>query len=375
MHRTKSLFLILACLFLQTELLAQTSYPGVTSTGNAGGNHSFRGLLSNGTFSNWMNSGYSGTAYNLIGHSDPHSGYGVVVGNNIVSPVVWMYANNRNAFSVRTMYYQGDMASGVDLLTVRASGNVGIGTIDPLDKLHLTGNLRIDGPNNDDAIRFETISGFHRIAFNQLRFYDWESGYDNMTINNGNVGIGTTSPNEKLEVVGKIRTDYLRIDSENPSSVEGGEIMLDGANGFNDWRIDNYQGKFRLHHSGTNQFTVHSNGQVGIGTGNSTLGTHKLAVEGSIGAREIKVEASGWSDFVFEENYDLRTLKEVEQHINENGHLPEIPNEAEVTENGINLGEMDAKLLQKIEELTLYLIEQNKKIEALEQEVQELKNN
>ena len=119
-------------------------------------------------------------------------------------------------------------------------------------------------------------------------------------------------------------------------------------------------------------------GSVGIGT--TATGSHKLAVEGSIGAREIKVEASGWSDFVFENNYELRTLEEVEEHIAEKGHLPEIPSEAEVTENGINLGEMNAKLLQKIEELTLYLIEQNKEnqeqrklIEELQKEVSALK--
>ncbi len=63
---------------------------------------------------------------------------------------------------------------------------------------------------------------------------------------------------------------------------------------------------------------------------------------------------TGRSDFVFENDYELRTLEEVEQHINEKGRLPEIPSETEVTENGINLGEMNAKLLQKIEELTLY---------------------
>lgn len=81
-----------------------------------------------------------------------------------------------------------------------------------------------------------------------------------------------------------------------------------------------------------------------------------------------------WSDFVFENDYDLPTLEEVEEHIAENGHLPEIPSEAEVTENGINLGEMDAKLLQKIEELTLYLIEQNKEIKELKKEISDMKS-
>lgn len=107
-------------------------------------------------------------------------------------------------------------------------------------------------------------------------------------------------------------------------------------------------------------------GSVGIGTQDG--GNHKLAVEGSIGAREVKVQASGWSDFVFEEDYELKALEWVEKYIRKYKHLPEIPSEEEVMENGINLGEMDAKLLQKIEELLLYTIEQEKKISKLEEE-------
>lgn len=116
---------------------------------------------------------------------------------------------------------------------------------------------------------------------------------------------------------------------------------------------------------------ITGDGKVGIGTSDFS-GNHKLRVEGSIGSREIVVESSGWSDFVFKSNYNLRTLDEVEKHINENGHLPEIPNEAEVNENGINLGEMDAKLLQKIEELTLYLIEQNKQNKEQQKRIEKL---
>ena len=111
---------------------------------------------------------------------------------------------------------------------------------------------------------------------------------------------------------------------------------------------------------------------VGIGT--TTTGPHRLAVEGSIGARAIKVQTSGgWSDFVFDDDYDLKPLKEVENYITQNNHLPDIPSENEVIKDGINLGEMDAKLLQKIEELTLYLIEQDKKIEELQKKVSTLK--
>ncbi len=117
--------------------------------------------------------------------------------------------------------------------------------------------------------------------------------------------------------------------------------------------------------------SILENGNVGIGT--EVTGNHKLAVEGSIGAREIQVEADGWSDFVFEDDYELKSLEETEQFILKNKHLPDIPNESEVLIEGINLGEMDAKLLQKIEELTLYLIEQNKEIKILKEEITKLK--
>lgn len=116
---------------------------------------------------------------------------------------------------------------------------------------------------------------------------------------------------------------------------------------------------------------IYKNGNIGIGT--ETMGNHKLAVEGSIGAREIKVESSGWSDFVFEKDYNLPTLFDVENHIKEKGHLKDIPSAKEVEKNGFFLGEMNAKLLQKIEELTLYTIEQEKKLVIQQKEIEELK--
>lgn len=96
----------------------------------------------------------------------------------------------------------------------------------------------------------------------------------------------------------------------------------------------------------------------------------KLSVNGKVHAKEVRVDLNGWSDFVFYEDYKLPTLEEVESHIVEKGHLKDIPSAIEVENNGILLGEMNAKLLQKIEELTLYTIAQQKEIECLKAKVE-----
>ena len=112
-----------------------------------------------------------------------------------------------------------------------------------------------------------------------------------------------------------------------------------------------------------------TSGSIGIGTVNTE--GYKLAVNGIIRAKEIKVE-SDWADFVFKKDYKLPTLKEVETHINENGTLPGIPSEAEVKANGVNLAETNVLLLQKIEELTLYTIQQQKILDNQQKQIEEL---
>jgi hypothetical protein len=113
--------------------------------------------------------------------------------------------------------------------------------------------------------------------------------------------------------------------------------------------------------AGYDVLTVTGHRRVGINTVNPQ---NALDVNGTARAKEVIVTETGWADFVFDDDYELRSLEEVEAYIEEYGHLPEIPSAAEVEAGGVRLGEIQARLLQKIEELTLYIIEQNGRLKT-----------
>ena len=182
----------------------------------------------------------------------------------------------------------------------------------------------------------------------------------------GNVGIGTKNPTQILTLMQKRPRIALTDEAGDAGIIEFHEDT-------NQMRLQSW-GDFGRTYKKTMMMLDADTGNVGIGT--EETGPYKLAVEGSIGAREIVVElpGSGWPDYVFKNDYKLLSLKEVEKHITEKKHLPEIPSAKEVEQEGVPLAEMNAKLLQKIEEMTLYIIDINKRLEKVEEENKQLRN-
>jgi len=202
----------------------------------------------------------------------------------------------------------------------------------------------------------------------------------------GNVGIGTTTPSYQLDVVqsgadcvihssvtsgSKSACLYLGTDvSQTAGDIfEGGSTygFWGGANSLN---LLNLAGGPTVFYTGTSAtLYIASNGHVGIGTTNPT---QQLSVKGTIQAYEVIVDAS-WSDYVFDKNYRLTSLGDVEQYIAKEHHLPGIPSAQEVAARGVSVGSIESKLLAKIEELTLHQIEQEKRLQALERENEALR--
>ncbi|MEO9871396.1 hypothetical protein [Ekhidna sp.] len=273
---------------------------------------------------------------------------------------------------------------------------VGIGTTTPSEILHIekSGNTflkLVNSSSNGSTVNFGPVSsnGYKetQIQFeNEFGLYDHAQSKWRFKIqDDGSIGIGTHNPRSPIDIRVSAMSGVFATFLSEAGISDGAELHrwtirtgrnYDYPNRTLDFGMvsDGYgtNPAFYVAPKGVEVFRITESGKVGIGTTDFS-GDHKLRVEGSIGAREIKVEASGWSDFVFEKDYELLTLEEVEEHIVEKGYLPEIPSEAEVNENGINLGQMNAKLLQKIEELTLYMIDMNKRMNQLETENSELK--
>ncbi len=287
------------------------------------------------------------------------------VGGNIVG-------NTKNTLGTRNnenvVLITNDLPRGV----ITNTGNFGLGTNAPTARLHVSGSAIVEQNLDVNGLARVNNAAVSTTPANGALTVTGGAGIgQNLNVAGngyiaGNLGVGIAAPITDLHVEGtglRLSNGGQRLDQaigigQNSFMSTGANLMLRSPSG---------------NHIFIN--TGVGDGKVAIGTtsipnilgGSIDISTYKLYVQGGILTEELRVR-TGWADYVFGDNYRLQPLEEVECFIRDNGHLPNMPTEKEVLENGLSVGEAAVKQQEKIEEIYLHLIEMDKQIKALQAE-------
>lgn len=325
--------------------------------------------------------------------------------NNTDAKITYGASNLARTFKLESLYDNGAGKGSVRGIVIDENGNLGVGTDSPTAELDVDGRTKTeelqvtsdgstsgfvladsDGSGNAEWVELGSIDG------------DWQSdGNGNIYRKNGNVGIGTNQPVAPLHIKPfsdgpgfqfSSQTSDMTYPADFQFSAIGGDNMstlqiYNSNHGTNySWACDSdgygtIEGMrlsirpWPVDENGHTSFPntkLYLNGRMGINT--EVLPGQELSVNGVIGCKKVVVTLDAdWPDYVFDEDYQLPQLSEIESFVKKNKHLPGVPSAKEIKENGQDLGEMNTILLQKIEELTLLMIEQQKEIDALKKQV------
>lgn len=340
------------------------------------------------------------------------------LGGNALTGSEWIGSSNAYDLIFKT--------NNTQRMFLSSGGSLVIGTMTttPTEKLHLPGgnimmdywgtggNLYFGGKTNSGAngMRFSYVNGSNgyfdvRTSAGSGLVFRIDGGIgstERFRINqDGNVGLNISSPLAKFHMNGSALFSNIAGNPTSAACIRGNSAYSTATTpDYTFWNNDQvgmfHPGSNMLAFSvsGAEKMRIHSNGNIGIHTLNPTADLtvngsvlvgdpatltmpsgYKLYVQTGILTEKVKVAVAGsadWADYVFAKEYKLKTLDEVEKYILTNAHLPGVPSSEEAVKDGIDLGKMDAKLLEKIEELTLYMIEQNKKLKELEMKNEEL---
>ncbi len=306
------------------------------------------------------------------------------VGVGIIAPIAKLHVEGNSFFKEQMVVGTNTTPTALNLygeLTIsslRSTGGLQLIVADREGRLGLLNNSQLPGDNlGNHTATSNILMGTFGLAYDETNVAALKitntndiSIPQNLSVNNSITvkgGIYGTVPGvgddwNKLQISGSTLPDAAKIE------------VCDGSG--NDWRSIKFITKGS---TADYQFLIDSKMSMRIRSNKVEIGSDAiptaLNVYGIINAREVKVSLGTWSDYVFEPGYKLRHLSDVEDFILNNGHLPDIPSASTVLENGVNLGEMDALLLRKIEELTLYVIELQKNNDKMKGEIESLKTN